>query len=208
MLKIKIMRTLFIKIILSLALLIPCTVNLSAEDTNHIKEEQIIFLLKKHCPYNDPNPIWQEDADEVNVMFLRVIDGFKKYTERRKRNLRTKVFSLLYANSTAIFEDAVDVNRMATRRCLCFMTLAMLSHEYKFGVFIEDAVNSISTIPDYQPQEIALIKLLEILIINNFKDTASYSIEKKPEDLYDFFNANKDYFTQDFVDDFSILIRE
>ena len=204
------MKTFFVKVTLLLGLLILFVANAIAQNIDTIGEEQyIIFLLKRYCPYTDANPIWQDDANEVNAIFIQVIDNFNKYTDKEKHNLRIEAFVLLYENSTAIFEDATDIDRMARRRSLCYMTLSLLSDEYKYNSFIKDAMNNILNIhKEFQYREKLLISLLEILLLNSFNNANTSEMEEKWTNLCDIFNAGKDFLNEDFADNFSILIQK
>jgi hypothetical protein len=173
------------------------------------KEEQqyIVSILKKHAPFKETNPVHQEEADEVNSIFMQAINGLNIQSEEDKSNLRTKALLMLYDNSVAIFEDATDVRRMATRRCLCFMTLSLLSDEWRFLSFINDAINTVSDIlPEEQYQRKALIHLLEILLKYPFEN--KNEIERKYKCLHDFFISNRDYFDKNFADDFIQLMQK
>jgi hypothetical protein len=162
--------------------------------------EPIISLLIEYAPFKDTNPVHQEEADAVNSIFIRAVHSYNLFDETEKQYFRTKAFSLLYDNSVADFEDAVDYDRMAIRKSLCYMTLALLSDRYRFQSFTNDAINTLSDIqPERRYQQTALVLLSEILMMYRFEDISAKAVEEKQESMHHFLKTNIEYFDKEFV---------
>ena len=138
-----------------------------------VKTSEIKTLIMNHIYYKDPNPTWQEDADKVNIFVKNILS--KEYKEAEKDKLRADAFELLYENTQCMFEDMVDVRRMAKRRAMCYLAIALLSDNYRYAAFIEDARNNLSGL-QYMDKYKALIDIVELLMI--LDDDTNYSSEK------------------------------
>jgi len=168
--------------------------------------EPVISLLKKYALLKETNPTHQDETNEVNTIFLRALHGLNGFTDTEKNHFRTKALLMLYDNSVAIFEDATDYDRMAIRKSLCYMTLSLLSDEYRYQSFTKDAINSVSDIlPERKYQQIVLIRLLEILMMHQFDNITPKEIEEKWKNLQHFFETSTTYFDKEFMDDFDYL---
>lgn len=130
---------------------------------NGITESSVADFLKTYIKYKDLNPIWQEDADEINNFIINIISSIPN--EKDREHYRCQSFELLYNNTTAEFEDAVDVKRMSKRKSMCYLAIAMLSDTHRYKSFLNDARLCLKELEDDIYKEETLIDIVEILIV-------------------------------------------
>ena len=155
------------------------------------KKSEIKSLLKTHLYYKDPNPIWQEDADKVNIFVKNILS--KEYKKAEKDKLRAKAFELLYENTQCImFEDMVDIKRMSKRKSMCYLAIAMLSDEYRYPAFIEDARQCIKELDmEDMSREETLIDIVEIRMILGDNEMQTQEKNRRILSYIDLFNERK-----------------
>jgi hypothetical protein len=118
--------------------------------------------------------MWQDDANEINT-FIEVILAENTHNINVD-SLRMNAFQLLYNNTWTIFEDAADRKRMYTRRSICFLAISLLSDDYSYRAFIDDARANIRQLGVGIDKEETLIDVVEILMI--LRDTEMPPREK------------------------------
>jgi len=197
-------------------LMLSLFVFIASANSENVKQ-YIVSLLKTHAPYHDMNPSRQDETAIVNALFIQAVGGFHTFEETEKRRLRTKAFSLLYDNASSLHDDSKDVDRMHTRRMLCFMTIALLSDEERFETLIKYALfETLGTREFYRSQNVLLVHLTTYLLMTHFDFSAVSSINTQCRKIRDFFSAkqgqfledNISYFNNRFENDFSALLQK
>lgn len=167
------------KIALLLLSFILCTnAGNSQEKAPAINKTEIKDFLKEFSAYKDPNPLWQAEADTVNWFFLKALN--KKLQKQNSEHLKTHALSLLHENCACEFEDAVDVERTKQKKCLCFLSLSLIS-DSNSNSFIQDARSCLEE-ANY-PRENAIIDLTEILILSEMENQKDI-VKKKVDTLH------------------------
>lgn len=152
-----------------------------------LKNQEIIDFIFEFCQFSDSNPIHQNEAEAVNNLIIEVIYS-QNASISEKAELREKVLMTMYDNSNMAEEDSYDYYRMAIRRYLCFIALALQSDEYRYITFLNDARNCILELDRNEEcvLQFALLDILEVLIMNNFEyhqGKVNYSIRKLEDGL-------------------------
>ena|GEM_PF-2775948 len=191
--------------------------NANATNTDSVDVVQyIVSFLKKHAPCRDLNPSQRDKTEVVNALFVQTVVGFSKFDEAEKSRLRTKAFLLLYDNASFEYEDSPDLDRMHTRRSLCFMTISLLSDNWRYLTFVEYAMIEASRTRSFsRSKRVLLVHLTEYLLMHHFNYPAA-SINEVCKKMRDFFIARKNrycddgdsYFYGNFADAFSILLQK
>ena len=159
-------------ILISLVFISFWTLNISAQSLTLIEEKDISILLQKYIRYFDLNPIWQEDADRVNDFIDQILT--ENIDNINQDVYRSKAFELLYDNTTNIFEDSADVRRMYKRKLNCYLAISLLSDEYRYEPFLNDARSCVSELEADVNKELAIINLVAMLKILKDENKASH----------------------------------
>jgi hypothetical protein len=161
------------RIFLAILFLITLSGNVYSQNNEYESDKiAIINFLTKYCSFSDSNPTRQGEADSINFLLIKIL-------EKQADNvpdLISQTLHSLYSNSISEFEDSPDIYRMRIRRYMCFIALALLSDEYRYPTFLEDASSCLrqfekESLNDKIPEKWLIINMVELYKILNRNHT-------------------------------------
>ncbi len=186
-------------------------VSVFAIDATDIENEITAFLLK-HSYYREQNPTHQEEADEVNNAFARVLSKQNEYTSSQRKTERMRMFNLLYKNLRYGGEDAVDGYRIDIRQSLCFRILALLSPDQEsYMYFLKYARFACEDMyHEVQYEQYILIDLEELLLtqipyLNERTKSELPDDYNLYEEIFEYANENRENISDEFLSDLFML---
>lgn len=163
-------------------------INAQEINTISINNHEIESLLVKYLTYTDPNPTWQDEADEINKFIKEILLNRSSKTDD---TLRTYALNMLYDNSVSVYEDAVDFKRVSKKLSMCNLTIALLSDNYRYTTFINDARRYIKNLEQDIYKEEALVDMVELLLILEDNEITLYNKELRIKSFIDSFSKIK-----------------
>lgn len=147
----------------------------SDKQTPLLRHPFAVEFILKYCRFRDGNPTHQEEADIINGLMRDIITNQDKAAEQKEQQ-KANALEILYDNSAIADEDSSDTYRMAIRRYLCFIALALQSDKYRYKTFLNDARNCIIELnrEEESAEQFAVLDMLDVLIMTNF----SYSFRE------------------------------
>jgi len=130
----------------------------------------IIILLSALTPaFSDPNPVHRPETENIKRLFLESL-GKRTPDDSTLFDLQY-LFSVLYENSSASYEDGPDFMRVKFRSAYCLAAIASLSDIHRALFFLDLAEYELSDPSSGKPvacgleQEYCALCLLKLLVL-------------------------------------------
>lgn len=175
-----------------------------------LKNEAVISFILKYCQFRDDNSICQNEADIVNRLIVDVLENIQNETAEQNERLKIKALETMYANSYAGEEDSYDHYRMAKRRHLCFIALALQSDKYRYKTFLNDArccITDFGYVEEYLTH-FSILDIIETLIMSDFEHFSN-EMKRSIGKLQDNINALQEskHATPEFTEDYNNIVK-
>jgi hypothetical protein len=149
-------------------LLISCTKNKPRQ-----ADRAVQIITESYYVY-EPNPIYLDEAKEINELFRYSLINRNKLNSNEQRNIFSKAAALYGENDEAgsALEDAVDESRIMIRKSISMSIAAMVSEPKEALKYFERAKESLNEggrTNEFMEDDYSAILVLEALYLSEHK---------------------------------------
>jgi hypothetical protein len=119
---------------------------MSCTKEKHRPTARAVQIITENYYVYEPNPIYLDEAKNLNELFLYAINHRNKLDAKERKNIYFKVMALYEENNEAesTLEDAVDENRVMIRESIAMSTAALVSEPKEALKHFERAKESLN----------------------------------------------------------------